>query len=164
MTVAAVTLWGSRIGGVAQDDARDAAVFQYDPRFVRSGIQISPLTMPLRLEPYTFRGLGFDTFKGLPGLLADSLPDRYGNALIDAWLAQQGRSADSFNAVERLCYIGRRGMGALEFTPTLDRRIEPARGFRSTLWSSWPRRFSRTARISPPRSPKPRRRQQCETS
>ena len=73
--------------------------------------------MPLRTEPYSFPALSFESFRGLPGLLADSLPDRFGNAIIDAWLASQGRSPESFNAVERLCYIGSRGMGALEFTP-----------------------------------------------
>ena len=114
--VAAVTLWGTRIGAVSQDGRRVAA-FQYDPEFVRSRIEVSPLVMPLRIEPYTFPALDYDTFRGLPGLLADSLPDRYGNALIDRWLAEQGRAPEDFNAVERLCYIGKRGMGALEFAP-----------------------------------------------
>jgi serine/threonine-protein kinase HipA len=118
-TVAAVNLWGSRIGAVSIEDADDVAVFQYEPDFVASGIQVSPLTMPLRADPYTFPTLNRDTFRGLPGLLSDSLPDRYGNALINAWLAGQGRRPESFNAVERLCYIGQRGMGALEFAPSL---------------------------------------------
>ncbi len=118
-TVAAVSLWGSRIGAVSLEDDSDVAVFQYEPDFVASGIQISPLTMPLQPEPYAFPALNRDTFRGLPGLLSDSLPDRYGNALIDVWLARQGRRPESFNAVERLCYIGRRGMGALEFAPGL---------------------------------------------
>jgi len=116
-TVAAVSLWGSAIGAVSVEDDSPTAVFQYEPQFVGSGIQVSPLTMPLRNEPYRFPALNPASFRGLPGLLADSLPDRYGNALIDAWLAQQGRAPESFNAVERLCYIGRRGMGALEFSP-----------------------------------------------
>jgi serine/threonine-protein kinase HipA len=73
--------------------------------------------MPLRSEPYSFPELSYKSFKGLPGLLADSLPDRYGNALIDAWLARQGREPQSANAIERLCYIGKRGTGALEFAP-----------------------------------------------
>ena len=118
-TIASVNLWGSPIGAVSLDAGGGVAAFQYEPGFVGSGIQISPLVMPLRLEPYTFPALNRETFRGLPGLLADSLPDRYGSTLIDAWLARQGRTPESFNAVERLCYIGRRGMGALEFAPGL---------------------------------------------
>ena len=75
--------------------------------------------MPLASAPYSFPELPRATFKGLPGLLADSLPDKFGNALIDAWLASQGRTPDTFNPVERLCYIGTRGMGALEFQPAI---------------------------------------------
>ena len=116
-TLAAVRLWGSRIGAVSMPEDRRAAAFQYDRDFLSSGIEVSPLVMPLRAEPYTFPTLNPESFNGLPGLLSDSLPDRYGQALIDAWLAGQGRTPESFNAVERLCYIGRRGMGALEFAP-----------------------------------------------
>jgi serine/threonine-protein kinase HipA len=119
VTVAAVNLWGTQIGAVSIDADNPVAVFQYDPGFVGSGIQVAPLVMALRNAPYAFPGLSNDSFRGLPGLLADSLPDRYGNALIDAWLARQGRAPDTFNAVERLCYIGKRGMGALEFSPGL---------------------------------------------
>lgn len=121
-TVAAVNLWGRAIGAVSLEDGSPSAVFQYEPEFVDSGIQVSPLMMPLRIEPYRFPALNPASFRGLPGLLADSLPDRYGNALVDAWLARQGRAPDSFDAVERLCYIGRRGMGALEFSPALGPR------------------------------------------
>lgn len=117
MTVAAVNLWDTQIGAVALDAGQEAAVFQYSREFVRSGIEVAPLAMPLRAEPYSFPALNPESFHGLPGLLADSLPDRFGNTLIDAWLARQGRSPESFDAVERLCYIGRRGMGALEFQP-----------------------------------------------
>ena len=116
-TVAEVRLWGRSIGAVSVEDARSAAAFQFTDEFTRSGIQVSPLRMPLSDRVYSFPGLARETFHGLPGLLADSLPDRFGNALIDTWLASQGRSAESFNAVERLCYIGSRGMGALEFAP-----------------------------------------------
>ncbi|HZI92482.1 MAG TPA: type II toxin-antitoxin system HipA family toxin [Thermoleophilaceae bacterium] len=116
-TLAKVSMWGSLIGAVLLDDGSDVAVFEYDPSFVRSGIEVSPLRMPVGRERYTFRALNPTTFHGLPGLLADSLPDRYGHALIDAWLAGQGRSPESFNAVERLCYVGKRGIGALEFAP-----------------------------------------------
>lgn len=122
-TVAEVRLWGTRIGAVSLEDDTDVAVFQYDDGFVPSRVEVSPLTMPLREQPYTFPGLNTETFHGLPGLLADSLPDRYGHALIDAWLAGQGRDPGSFNAVERLCYVGRRGMGALEFAPVRGPRI-----------------------------------------
>ena len=93
------------------------ATFQYDPAFLRSGIELSPIVMPLRPAAYSFPGLAQESFHGLPGLLADSLPDRFGNAIVDAWLASQGRAPSDFNAVERLCYTGARGMGALEFIP-----------------------------------------------
>ncbi len=116
-TVAGVRLWGTTIGAVSMPDDARAAAFQYDQAFLDSGIQVAPLSMPLRGEPYTFPALNPESFHGLPGLLADSLPDRYGNELINAWLAGQGRSPESFDAVERLCYIGKRGMGALEFAP-----------------------------------------------
>ena len=119
MTDATVRLWGKDIGAVSWVEDRALGVFQYAPDFVDSGIQLSPIVMPLETMPYEFLGLPKDGFKGLPGLLADSLPDKFGNALIDAWLAGQGRPAGSFNPVERLCYIGTRGMGALEFHPTL---------------------------------------------
>ncbi len=114
---AAVNLWGKLAGAVIFDEGANAAVFQYDPAFVRAGIEISPLKMPLREAPYSFPGLSEPSFHGLPGLLAESLPDRFGNALIDAWLAAQGRPVESFDSVERLCYIGSRGMGALQFEP-----------------------------------------------
>jgi serine/threonine-protein kinase HipA len=117
MTVAAVTLWGRRIGAVSIDDGQRYASFQYEPAFVRSGVQLAPVHMPLREAPYRFPGLPEDAFHGLPGLLADALPDRWGNALIDDWLAAQGRDRASFDVVERLCYVGTRAMGALQFEP-----------------------------------------------
>jgi len=119
VTLAEVRLWGSRIGAVRWDEGEVAASFEYDPAFRGSGIEVSPLTLPLSDAIYRFPELAGEAFKGLPGLLADSLPDRFGNALIDAWLARQGRRADSFNPVERLCYVGNRGMGALEYRPAL---------------------------------------------
>ena len=117
MTRAVINLWGRQIGAVLWDEGRNIGVFEYTPEFVRSGIEVAPLSMPLRSGVYDFPALPFETFKGLPGMLADSLPDKFGNALINRWLAEQGRSADSFDPVERLCYTGRRGMGALEFEP-----------------------------------------------
>ena len=119
MSDAKVLLWDSEIGAVSWVEDRQVAVFQYDPSFIRSSIQLSPLMMPLRELPYEFPALSKETFKGLPGLLADSLPDKFGNAVIDSWLAAQGRTAASFNSVERLCYIGSRGMGGFEFKPAL---------------------------------------------
>jgi len=117
-SLAEVRLWGTRIGAVSLQDGEDVADFQYSSEFLRSGIELSPLVMPLSSRVYRFPALPRGTFHGLPGLLADSLPDRFGNALIDVWLARQGRRPDSFNAVERLCYTGKRGMGALEFVPS----------------------------------------------
>jgi serine/threonine-protein kinase HipA len=118
MTVAEVRLWDTTIGAILLEDGARVAVFEYDPAFASSGIEVAPLQMPL--EPgrrYRFPGLNSDSFHGLPGLLADALPDRYGHALIDAWLASQGRAPGSADPVERLCYIGNRGIGALEFRP-----------------------------------------------
>ncbi|KTW16867.1 type II toxin-antitoxin system HipA family toxin [Sphingomonas sanguinis] len=119
MTDATVRLWGKDIGAVSWLADRGVGVFQFMPEFVDSGIQLAPVMMPFSPDPYEFPGLPRDAFKGLPGMLADSLPDKFGNALIDTWLAAQGRPASSFNPVERLCYIGTRGMGALEFHPTI---------------------------------------------
>ena len=118
-TIAEVRLWGRRIAAVSLDEATGVAAFQYDPEFAQSGIEVSPLVMPLSSRIHTFPSLPRISFHGLPGLLADSLPDKFGNALIDAWLASQGRTPESFNPVERLCYIGTRGMGALEFQPAI---------------------------------------------
>ncbi len=116
-TLAEVRLWGKTIGAVSLEDGEDVASFEYDAAFAKSGIQVAPMVMPLSRRVYRFPELSRPTFRGLPGLLADALPDKFGNVLIDAWLALQGRQADSFNAVERLCYTGERGMGALEFAP-----------------------------------------------
>jgi serine/threonine-protein kinase HipA len=118
MTVAAVTLWGTRIAAVSIAEGARYATFQYDPVFVRSGIEVAPVRMPLRTQTYSFPGLPADAFSGLPGLLADSLPDRWGTALVNAWLASQGREQASFDVVQRLCYVGTRGVGALEFQPS----------------------------------------------
>ena len=119
MTVAEARMWGTTIGAATWDAERGYAAFEYDPAFLPSGRQVAPLTMPLAAGIYSFPVLARETFHGLPGLLADSLPDRFGNALIDAWLAAQGRSPGDFNPVERLCYVGERGMGALEFVPAI---------------------------------------------
>jgi len=121
-SLAEVRLWGRTIGAVALDEDDPGAAFEYAPAFRHSGIQVAPLTMPLAERVYRFPELPRETFYGLPGLLADSLPDKFGHRLIDAWLARQGRAPESMNAVERLCYTGKRGMGALEFRPRLGPR------------------------------------------
>ena len=122
MTDARVNLWGRRIGAVSWDMERAIGVFQYDPSFLSVGIELSPILMPVREAPYVFPALNRETFKGLPGLLSDSLPDNFGNKLIDVWLAQTGREIQDFNPVDRLCYVGRRAIGALEFEPTIGNR------------------------------------------
>ena len=125
-SVAEVRLWGRRIGAVSLEDGADIAAFAYDPAFIESGIQVAPLMMPLGPQVFSFPDLNQRSFHGLPGMLADALPDKYGNTLIDAWLATQGRTPGSFNAVERLCYTGARGMGALEFAPAQGPRTRRA--------------------------------------
>ncbi len=127
---ARVILWGRDIGAVTWLPDRGVGVFQYTPEFAHSGIEVAPMMMPLTDVPYEFPSLSKESFRGLPGLLADSLPDTFGNTLINAWLAQQSRDPASFTPVERLCYTGTRGMGALEFepkmsdTPTSRRQVE----------------------------------------
>ena len=116
-----VNIWGETIGAIAWDENRLLGSFEYDSTFLTKGLNLSPLKMPITSgkQIISFPELrGNTTFNGLPGLVADSLPDKYGNQLIDAWLAQQGRSSDAMNPVEKLCFIGTRGMGALEFQPS----------------------------------------------
>ncbi|MGK0185109.1 MAG: serine/threonine-protein kinase HipA [Verrucomicrobiales bacterium] len=127
--VADVMLWSRRIGAIAWNAQSETGAFEYDPTFRASGIEVAPLMMPLGDRIYRFPELARDSYKGLPGMIADSLPDRFGNLLINQWLAQQGRPLHSFSPVERICYIGSRGMGALEFQPSLrlgkGRRSQP---------------------------------------
>jgi len=119
MTTATVKLWGTTIGYVAMDGGERFARFEYDPEFERFGIEPAPLMMPVQSRRiYQFPDLHPRSFHGMPGLIADSLPDKYGQRLIDVWLAQTGRKPAEFNAVDRLCYTGTRGMGALEFEPS----------------------------------------------
>ena len=120
-----VHIWGTLVGVGRWDVARQLASFQFDKSFLEKNWDISPIKMPVSNGEriYSFPDLlpskdtPEDTFKGLPGLLADSLPDKYGNQLIETWLAQNGRPPNSMNPVEKLCFIGSRGMGALEFEP-----------------------------------------------
>ena len=127
MSNATINLWGRRVGAVSWDSSRRVGVFQYDPDFHSGFVEVAPQVMPVRDAPYTFPALNPDTFHGLPGLLADALPDRYGNNLIDVWLAQTGRRPEDFSPVDRLCYVGRRGVGALEFEPALVRSRKRSR-------------------------------------
>ncbi|MBT7310953.1 type II toxin-antitoxin system HipA family toxin [bacterium] len=117
--LAEVKLWGKTIGAVALEPDSRIATFEYMPEFVDSGIELSPLVMPLSRKVYSFPYLPVETFAGLPGLLSDSLPDKFGSKLIDQWLATQHRSPDSMDIIERLCYTGSRGMGALEYYPSI---------------------------------------------
>lgn len=117
-TVAEVLLWGSTIGAVSVEGPGGVAAFEYTAAFRQSGIEVAPLMMPLAAQVYSFPQLARESFHGLPGMLADALPDKFGNAVIDAWLASQGRLPQEIDAVERLCYTGSRGIGALEFKPT----------------------------------------------
>lgn len=125
MDVAEVKIWGQLAGAVAWDESAGTASFEYTPAFKNKNIELSPLKMPVSSSRNVFtfpelrsdRNAELDTFRGLPGLLADVLPDKYGNQLINLWLAQQGRPQGSMNPVEMLCFIGSRGMGALEFEP-----------------------------------------------
>ncbi|HOW51307.1 MAG TPA: type II toxin-antitoxin system HipA family toxin [bacterium] len=124
--VAKVTLWDTIVGAVAWNDLKGCAEFEYDPRFLDKGWNIAPLLMPTtgaQGKIFSFPALNRETYRGLPGLLADSLPDRFGNAVLHAWLAREGRDPLSISPIERLCYTGKRGMGALEYEPALERQL-----------------------------------------
>jgi serine/threonine-protein kinase HipA len=130
-TLAAIKIWNHRVGAILWDESKNVGFFEFDKDFVKLPFDLSPLMMPIEdarkgRRVYSFPFLNYETFKGLPGLLADSLPDKFGNQVIDAWLAQQGRSAQLFNPVDRLCYIGKRGMGALEFEPESGQLATPS--------------------------------------
>jgi serine/threonine-protein kinase HipA len=115
--IAEVTIWGTTVGSVVWDEIQELGFFEYDPRFLKAPVELAPLMMPKKKEIYSFPVLNRVSFRGLPGLLADSLPDKFGNLLINRWLKDQGRDLKNFSPIERLCYIGNRGMGAIEFKP-----------------------------------------------
>lgn len=118
VTTAFIHIWDQLVGAVAWDEASKTASFEYDKKFDLQKYPLAPIKMPNKEVIYSFPELAdTETFKGLPGLLADVLPDRYGKELINIWLAQQGRPENSLNPVELLCFVGKRGMGALEFEP-----------------------------------------------
>lgn len=114
-----VRIWGQRVGAVAPDPRLGCYVFAYDPTWKRSGIELAPLTMPLAdtSTTFAFPNLAEPSYHRLPGLLADALPDDFGNALIDAWMARKGMDKNAVSTLDRLAYMGKRGMGALEFKP-----------------------------------------------
>ena len=112
-----VNMWGTTVGYLHQEE-NGIVGFQYDEDFLGSGIEISPLKMPVSNLTYTFPTLPEQTFHGLPGMVADSLPDRFGTIVINHYLESQGRTADSLSIIEKLCYTGKRGMGALEYEPS----------------------------------------------
>ncbi len=118
-TTAEVYLWGTRIGILHQDSTTAYASFEYDTAFLKSNIELAPLMMPLTPTVYAFPLLAGSPFHGLPGLFTDSLPDTFGNRLIEHWLDSHGRTLRDFTAIDRLCYTGKRGMGALEYVPTI---------------------------------------------
>ena len=115
-----IKLWGKMVGSLAWDNAAGMAVFEYDNNFRRNGIEPAPLTMPLSLgnRPFSFPANRTDCFKGLPGLIADALPDKFGNQIITEWFTRQGLPIGEITPLERLCYVGQRAMGALEFEPS----------------------------------------------
>lgn len=126
---AIVKLWGDTVGAVSWLDDRGYGIFEYAPDFLEKGLNVSPLHMSLDDARhgdgiFSFPSLNKDTFLGLPGMLADALPDKFGNSIIDAWLARQGRGDAGFSPVERLCYTGKRGMGALEFSPAIMQKYD----------------------------------------
>lgn len=128
--VAEVWLWQHRVGAVALDEL-GSAVFEYDTEFLKLGLDIAPIMMPMQEARrghvlHSFPALNRETFKQLPGMLADTLPDKFGQAIIDAWLARRGRSANDFSIIERLCYTGSRAMGALEFKPAVIKHLNQA--------------------------------------
>ena len=128
LITATVSIWGKPVGAVLWDEKRRIGVFEYEPSFVRTGVELAPIEMRLPVgrnsRQFSFATLNRETYQGLPGLLADSLPDRYGRQLIDAWLASKGRDAASFTPVEHLCYLGHRGMGALVYEPASQPALE----------------------------------------
>jgi serine/threonine-protein kinase HipA len=117
VNVIRVHLWGNYVGALAPGRTRGAFVFEYTPEWIQKAIELSPTSMPSRRAPYVFPGLSETTFFGLPPAIADALPDRFGNAIIDAELARRGASPRQVTALDRLAYTGQRSMGALEFTP-----------------------------------------------
>ncbi len=117
--VVEVMYCGDRVGAVSFNAGAGIGAFEYAQSFIDGGVELSPISMPLASGVYSFPALGWETFDGLPGLLADSLPDDFGNSVLNEWAARQGRAADELGPLEKLQYIGKRGVGALEFAPAV---------------------------------------------
>ena len=130
ITTAFINIWKHHAGAIAWDDSTGLGSFEFEPSFLKNNLDISPLKMPVTIPAgkiFSFPELRTsNSFRGLPGLLADLLPDRYGNALINAWLARHGRPQNSMNPVEILCFIGKRGMGAMEIEPAFPKGSDKA--------------------------------------
>ncbi|MDE9433154.1 type II toxin-antitoxin system HipA family toxin [Xenorhabdus bovienii] len=107
------------VGAVSFNTDTGIGSFEYNPSFINTGIELSPIKMPLSKRIYSFPELRYETYKGLPGLIADSLPDDFGNAILNAWVASRGKQASDITPLQRLQYIGKRGMGALEYAPAI---------------------------------------------
>ena len=118
--LAEVKLWNKTVGALAYDSVSKISTFEFAPEWIDRGIEIAPLRMPLSSGKFQYPALNVETYKGLPAVFSDTLPDDFGNAVIDAWLARNGRSSQSFTSLERLLYTGNRGMGALEFEPSIN--------------------------------------------
>lgn len=118
-----VKLWGTVVGYLHEEESGIIG-FQFDKDFLKSRIEISPVKMPLSNRTYSFLNLREETFYGLPGMVADSLPDKFGNIVINKYLEAQGRTSDSLSTIEKLCYTGKRGMGALEYEPAQNLEFE----------------------------------------
>ena len=127
-TAIAVRVWDKEVGAIAADPRTSAFAFEYDPAWRRSGVELAPLTMPTtaRQDVFTFPGLG-ESFRRLPGLISDALPDDFGNRLIDAWMAQHGTTQSEITTLDRLAYTGKRAIGALEFHPARGSQRESAK-------------------------------------
>jgi len=123
--LAEVHCWGELVGALAYNPNDKISTFEYAPEWLKQGIELAPLQMPLSTQKYQFPQLNNATYKGLPAVFADTLPDDFGNAVINAWLARKGRDSQSFSALERLLYTGKRGMGALEYAPALKNQSTP---------------------------------------
>jgi serine/threonine-protein kinase HipA len=123
-----VRIWGRRVGAVAMDPGNGFYVFRYDPKWIRSGIELAPRTMPVagKQDAFSFPNLNPETYHRLPAMLADALPDDFGNALVNHYLTSRGRALESITMLDRLAYMGKRGVGALEFKPAIGIRKDSA--------------------------------------